>query len=459
MATKKKKWWLWSLIVIVLGLLVYAIIEGKKGGKGISVTVEKAALRDIKETVTASGRIYPEKEVKISSDVSGEVIGLYVKEGDTVKAGQLLAKINPDTYLPTIKRAQASVSSSKAQENTALAQITGAEAQVKQVQAQVDLAQKTNDRNKQLFEDGVISKADMESSQANLRGLQANLNSAKANLKQARSNAQASLYGTASAQASLKETQTSLNKTMIYAPVDGIVSKLNIEKGERVLGTIQMSGTEIMTIANLSAIEVQVEVSENDIVRVNKGNPATIEVDAYYGEKFTGVVTEIANSASSLSSTGASATLNTGQVTNFIVKIRMDYDSYKSKIVANKPFPFRPGMSASVEINTTSVKDAVSVPIQCVTTREKKDTMNTDTAFSDDKIMEVVFVKSADTVKQVQVKTGIQDDKYIQVLSGLNAGDEVVTGPYSTVSRTLKSGDAITVETKQKNFKPKDDSN
>jgi HlyD family secretion protein len=457
MASGKKKWWLWALIVIVLGLLVYAVIQGRKGQKGIAVTVEKASLRDINEIVTASGRIYPEKEVKISSDVSGEVIGLYVKEGDTVKAGQLLAKINPDTYLPTIKRAQASVSSSRAQQQTAKAQISSAQAQVNQIQAQVDLAQKTNDRNKKLFNDGVISKADMETSQANLRGLEANLNAAKANLKQAYSNAQASLYGTASAQASLKETETSLNKTMIYAPVDGIVSKLNIEKGERVLGTIQMSGTEIMTIANLNAIEVQVEVSENDIVRVSKGNPATIEVDAYYGEKFTGVVTEIANSASSLSSTGASATLNTGQVTNFIVKIRMDYDSYKSKIVANKPFPFRPGMSASVEINTTSAKDVVSVPIQCVTTREKKDTMKTDTTFADDNIMEVVFVKSADTAKQVQVKTGIQDDKYIQILEGLKTGDEVISGPYSTVSRTLKSGDKVQIEDKPKGFKPKED--
>ncbi|HQW12740.1 MAG TPA: efflux RND transporter periplasmic adaptor subunit [Saprospiraceae bacterium] len=450
-SNKKNKWWIWTLIGLVILLIIGGVYKSRTTKHGLEVTLEKAQDRTISEMVTASGKIYPEKEVKVSSDVSGEVIGLYVKEGDTVKAGQLLAKINPDTYLPTIQRGEASVSSSKAQEQTSRAQISAAKAQIAQIDAQVDLARQTNKRNTQLFKEGVISKADLESSQANLKGLEANLRSAKASLSQAESNASAAGYGTKSAQASLQEMRTSLNKTMIYAPVDGIVSRLNIEKGERVLGTIQMSGTEIMTIANLNVIEVQVEVSENDIVRVSRGNEATIEIDAFYGEKFKGVVTEIANSASTSLGSGA-ATLNTGQVTNFVVKIRMDYDSYKNKIVKNKPFPFRPGMSASVEINTNTAENTLSVSIQSVTTREDEKMSKKDTTFNTDKIMEVVFVKSADSVNMVRVKTGIQDDEFIQILEGLKAGDEIVTGPYSTVSRTLKQGDKI-VETKEKKNK------
>lgn len=447
---KKKKWWIWALVGLVALLLVAVFVKNRGKKVGTEVTLEKVAPRTIIETVTASGKIYPEKEVKISSDVSGEVIALYVKEGDTVKAGQLLAKINPDTYLPTIRRGQASVASSKAQEASSAAAINSAKSQIAQTEAQLKLAQQTQNRNKQLYNDGVISKADLEASQANLDGLTASLNAAKSALAQASSNAQASKYGTSSAKASLDEMKTSLNKTMIYAPVSGIVSRLNVEKGERVLGTIQMSGTEIMTIANLNVIEVQVEVSENDIVRVQKGNSATIEIDAFYGEKFSGIVTEIANSASSATSS-SSSTLNTGQVTNFVVKIRMDYDSYKSKIEKNRPFPFRPGMSAAVEINTEKVENTLAVPIQSVTTRERKnkdDKYKRDTTVKSNDLMEVVFLQSGDTAKMVQVKTGIQDDEFIQILEGLKADDVVITGPYSVVSRKLKQGDAI-VETKK----------
>ena len=227
--------------------------------------------------------------------------------------------------------------------------------------------------------------------------------------------------------------KTSLNKTFIYAPVDGVISSLNVEKGERVVGTIQMSGTEMMTIANLNVIEVQVEVSENDIVRVSKGDLAEIDVDAFYGKKFSGVVTEIANSSSTAST--AAASLNSDQVTNFVVKIRMDFDSYKDMIKKGQPFPFRPGMSASVEINTNTESGIVTVPIQSVTTREDPK-MKSDTASKKKaNLVEVVFVQSADTAKMVQVKTGIQDDEFIQILEGLKGDEIIITGPYSTVSR------------------------
>lgn len=442
MATSKRKWWIFGLVGLVIVLIVVAAINGKNKPKGKGVTFEKVSKRTIKEIVSASGKIFPENEVKISSDVSGEIIGLYVREGDTVKAGQLLAKINPDSYLPSVQRGQASVKSSATQEAVSRSQINSAQAQIDEVNSRLINARQTQQRNKKLFDEGVISKADLEASQAALDGLIALAKSAEAGLKQARENATASVYGTQSAKASLDELKTSLNKTFIYAPVDGVISSLNVEKGERVVGTIQMSGTEMMTIANLNVIEVQVEVSENDIVRVSKGDTAEIDVDAFYGQKFTGVVTEIANSSSAAAT--ATASLNSDQVTNFVVKIRMNFDSYKDMIKKGQPFPFRPGMSASVEINTNTESGIISVPIQSVTTREdpavKKDSLS-KTVKAD--LVEVVFVHSGDSAKMVQVKTGIQDDEYIQVLEGLKGDEMIITGPYSTVSRLLKQGDKV----------------
>ncbi len=450
----KRKWWIIGLVSLVVILIVAAVINGKNKPKGQAVTFEKVSERTIKEIVSASGKIFPENEVKISSDVSGDIIALYVKEGDTVKAGQLLAKINPDSYLPSVQRGQASVKSSSTQEAVSRSQINSAKAQIEEVNARLTNARQTYKRNKQLFDDGVISKADLEASQASLDGLIANAKSAEAGLKQAQENATASKYGTQSAKASLDELKTSLNKTFIYAPVDGVISSLNVEKGERVVGTIQMSGTEMMTIANLNVIEVQVEVSENDIVRVSKGDLAEIDVDAFYGKKFTGVVTEIANSSSTAAT--AAASLNSDQVTNFVVKIRMDFDSYKDMIKKGQPFPFRPGMSASVEINTNTESGIVTVPIQSVTTREDPK-MKSDTASKKKaNLVEVVFVQSADTAKMVQVKTGIQDDEFIQILEGLKGDEIIITGPYSTVSRILKQGDKVHKEekkTEDKEFK------
>jgi len=453
MNNNKRKWWLISLITVVIILIVIAYIKGRQRPKGIGVTTELVTTRDIKEVVTASGKIFPENEVKISSDVSGEIIGLYVKEGDTVKAGQLLAKINPDSYLPSVRRGQATVKGSRAQELASQSQIKMAQAQLDEINSRLENTRKTHNRNTKLYADGVISKSDLEASQSTLDGLIASANSAKAAIKQAQTNASSSQYNTQSANASLDEMKTSLNKTFIYAPVDGIISSLKVEKGERVVGTIQMSGTEMMTIANLSAIEAQVEVSENDIVRVHKGDSAVIEIDAFYGKKFTGVVTEIANSsttASSLSTTGTTS-LNSDQVTNFIVKVRLNYVSYKSLIKPEEPFPFRPGMSVSVEINTKTEKNVLAVPIQSVTTRENP-------AFSKEALkngkkadlIEVAFIQKGDSVNMIPVQTGIQDDEYIYIKQGLQKGDRVVSGPYSAISRTLKQGDKVYEDKKDK---------
>lgn len=447
--SSKRKWWIIGLSILVVIMIIGAAINGKNKPKGQAVTIEKVAKRTIKEIVSASGKIFPENEVKISSDVSGEIIALYVREGDTVKAGQLLAKINPDSYLPSVQRGQASVKSSSTQESVSQSQINSARAQIEEVNARLVNARQTHERNKQLFNEGVISKADLETSQSALDGLLATAKSADAGLKQAQENAVVSKYGTQSAKASLDELKTSLNKTFIYAPVDGVISSLNVEKGERVVGTIQMSGTEMMTIANLNIIEVQVEVSENDIVRVTKGDLAEIDVDAYYGKKFTGVVTEIANSSSAANS-AAAASLNSDQVTNFIVKIRMDTDSYKDMIKKGEPFPFRPGMSASVEINTNTESDIIAVPIQSVTTREDPKIKKSVNSEKKADLIEVVFIQQGDSTVMIPVKTGIQDDEYIQILEGLKGSESIVTGPYSTVSRTLKQGEKIHEEKEKK---------
>ena len=247
--------------------------------------------------------------------------------------------------------------------------------------------------------------------------------------------------------------KTNLRRTSIFAPMGGIVSKLNVELGEQVVGSVQMTGTEIMRIANLNSMEVQVDVSENDVLRVNLGDDVEIEVDAYLDRKFKGKVTEIANSASN---TGTSISLNTDQVTNFIVKIRIDPDSYKDLIMKGKKFPFRPGMSASVDINTDTQVDVLSVPIQSVTTREdeeKDDDEEEKKKKDEEEIREVVFVMQADTVLMLDVKTGIQDDEYIQIISGLEEGAEVVEGPYSAISRKLKSGMEVVKEDKEKKKK------
>ncbi|NNE27443.1 MAG: biotin/lipoyl-binding protein [Saprospiraceae bacterium] len=454
MAKNKKRLWITlGLLAIIALLIIAAVVKGQSKPKGEAVNVEKVERRTIKETVSASGRVFPETEVKISSDVSGEIVELYVAEGDSVRAGQLLAKIDPETYISAVQRAEATVAGSKSNLAMSRASKQASIAQKEQIAAQLKNAKRILERNKQLKAEGIISEADYEQAVANVENLEANLRSAEANIKSAEQSIEGSKYNVESTEATLNEMKTSLRRTTITSPVDGVISTLNVEQGERVVGTMQMSGTELMRIANLSSMEVQVDVSENDIIRVSLGDKAEIEVDAYLDKIFSGEVTEIANSASNV--IGATA-LNTDQVTNFIVKIRIDRESYEDMIIPGKKFPFRPGMSASVDIYTNEVKDVLSVPIQTVTARELDEDGKVSKDADKNEFKEVVFLFAADTVAMQIVKTGIQDDEYIQILEGLPDSAEVVTGPYAAISTKLEDGDAAHKK-KDKKDKDKDD--
>ncbi len=465
MANKGKNKIIIILVIALFVLLAFAAYKSRSKPKGIEVTTEEVAKRTIREQVSASGKVFPETEVKISSDISGEIVELFVEEGDTVKAGQLLGRIDADTYQSQVQRSEATVSNARAQVANNEAGVSRAEAILKQSEAQRDqiVAQAINTRaiharNKGLFDEGIISSADFENSTSTLDGVEANLKSAEAtiasnqaNLEAARQSVKAAEYNVKSAQATLGEVNTSLRRTNIVAPMNGIISRLDVEQGERVVGTLQMAGTEMMRVADLSTIEVQVDVSENDVLRVNVGDPAEIEVDAYLDEKFTGYVTEIANSATN----STAASLTTDQVTNFVVKIRINPESYREMILKSSRFPFRPGMSASVDINTNTEKDVLTIPIQAVTTRDlnkvgkkKRGKGKTKEKKKDveENIKEVVFVMEADTARMIQVKAGIQDDKYIQILEGLSEGMEIIEGPYSVVSKKLEQGEDLRVE-------------
>lgn len=468
---KRKRTLLYVLIGLFVLLIIAAAVKARSKPKGEEVTVEKVQRRTIRETVGASGKIFPETEVKISSDVSGEITELYVKEGDSVTVGQVLAKIRPDEYQSAVEQGQASLNTARSQREissanvkTSSAQIEQFKADVQRAKAQLDAARNTHQRNEKLHKDGVISTAEFETSLSNLKAAEsaiaaadAALKSAENNLTNARENVRVSEFGITSANARLKELQTSLQKTIITAPVSGIVSKLNVEKGERVVGTLQMAGTEMMRIANLSSMEVQVDVSENDILKVSVNDEADIEVDAYLGRKFKGKVTEIANSASNVSS--AAVTLNTDQVTNFVVKIRVDPASYADLMGGKgKLHPFRPGMSASVDIYTNTADSVFSVPLIAVTTREdekdkdkKAEAKEVSQKKEDDNIKEIVFVVAGDTVGVREVKTGIQDNDFIEITSGLQEGETIVTGPYSAVARKLKGGARVVISDKNKN--------
>ncbi|MCH2084368.1 MAG: efflux RND transporter periplasmic adaptor subunit [Saprospiraceae bacterium] len=440
---KGRNWLIIGLIVAILGLVVVAIWQGGKKPKGEKVTVEKIEKRTIIEKVAASGKVFPQTEVKISSDVSGEIVELYVEEGDSVVIGQILAKIDPDAYQSQVERGVASVNSSKAQLANSRSQIQNLKAQKEQIEAQLENAAEIHKRNEKLKKDGVISDQDFDASLSNLRSLQANLRSSDATIKAAEESANASQFQVESSEATLKELRTNLRRTTIYAPMNGIVSMLSVEKGERVVGTVQMTGTEMMRIANLNAMEVRVDVSENDIPRVSINDEVDIEVDAYINRKFKGFVTQIANSAS-----GAAAitSLTSDQVTNFEVRISIDPGSYADLVSPSNPYPFRPGMSSSVEIYTEKRMNILAVPIQAVTTRDKddkkgkKDGEEKAEEKDADDLVEVIFVAVNDTAKMIKVTTGIQDDDFIQVLTGIDGGEEVITAPYSAISRKLKSG-------------------
>ncbi len=434
------------LILIGSGIIIIATILAIKGcsnSGAVEVTTEKVQRRTIVETVSANGKIQPEVELKITSDVSGEIVELNVKEGDHVEKGDIVAKLRPNAYQSQLDRAQASM-------NTMQANLANAKAQLAQIQAQFANAQASFERNKKLFDQGAISQADFLNAKSQYETSKAQVEAAEENIK-------ASSFNINSAQASVNEAQENLNKTSIYSPVSGTVSKLSKKKGERVAGNQFAEGTEIMILANLNEMQVNVDVNENDIVRVHLMDTADIEVDAYTGRKFKGIVTEIANSANTSATQVAS-----DQVTNFTVKIRVLQDSYKD-LMKNNISPFRPGMSASVDIHTKRAVNVLSLPIQAVTTRsdsamnakdEKKNrNSDYDTKVVDEKKEklemnnkkdfkpnECVFIFQDGKVKLQKVKTGIQDNIAIEITEGIKEGDEVVNGPYNAVAKMLKDG-------------------
>lgn len=433
-------------ITIILSVLVVLLIVGKATGiigksDKTLVATEKAAVRDINETVSASGKIKPHVEVKISPEVSGEVVELPIKEGDVVKKGQLLCKIRPDILKSGYDRAVASYNSQKASVGNSVQML-------KQAEATYNNQAAIYKRSKELYDNKVLTASEFDNATASYVG-------AKAALEAAKQNVIGSKYGLAQSSASVKEANDNLVKTTIYSPVDGVVSKLSIEKGERVLGTAQFAGTEIMTISDLSQMDVNVDVNENDINRIVVGDSSKIEVDAFLGKKFTGVVTEIGSSANVVGT-------NADQVTNFTVKVRIDPNSYGDllKKSGNNPSPFRPGLTATVDIKTNHTR-ALAVPIQAVTTRDDKKTVDGPKKDDDATVVksassapskEYVFIYNAGKVKQVEVTTGIQDDMYIQVLTGLKTGDEVVSAPYPAISKTLKDGALVEKVDKAKLF-------
>jgi HlyD family secretion protein len=427
-----------GLVVLIIILNLTGII-GKP--KQTQVATEKAVVRDIEETVSASGKIKPHLEVKITPEVSGEVVELPIKEGDGVKKGQLICKIRPDILESELARAQAAYNSQKAT-------IGNSKQMLKQAQATFENQASIYKRDKVLYQNKVITAAEFEAAKASYDGAEAALEAAKQNVI-------GSTFGLAQSQASVKEAGDNLVKTTIYSPVDGVVSKLDIEKGERVLGTQQFAGTEIMTISDLSQLDVNVDVNENDINRIKLGDSSKIQVDAFSGKDFTGVVTEIGSSANVVGT-------NSDQVTNFTVKVRISPKSYQNLLIktADNPSPFRPGLTATVDINTSHAT-ALAVPIQSVTTREEKKADTIGKKKQDDRsnkpqisapVKEYVFVYKAGKVKQVLVTTGIQDDSYIQVLSGLKSGDEVVSAPFATISKLLKDNMMVQKVDKSKLF-------
>lgn len=441
----------WIIIIGVLAIASVVAVQLLKGSKPSEVYTEHAAIRDIIEVVSATGKIQPETELKISSDVSGEITEMMVKEGDQVKKGDLLCRIRPDLYVNAFERVSASV-------NTTKANLKTAQAQLDQAKANLANSESLYNRNKKLLEQNAISQQDFESFKAQYEG-------AKANVQALEAAVNAGNYTIQSSEASLKEANTNLEKTYIYSPVDATVSKLSVEKGERVVGVSGMTGTEIMRLANLNEMEVSVEVNENDIIKVHKNDTAIIEVDAYMDKKFKGIVTEIANSSNA---TGISV----DQVTNFVVKIRMLRESYGFLVNDRNMIPFRPGMSASVDIQTRRVNKVISIPIQAVTTRNK-DSLNTqnrgdeegneitvqneneekESVKIEETVKELVFAYENGTVKQIEVKTGIQDNDYIEIISGVKKGDQIICGPYSAVSKTLKDKSKVTVVKKEDLYK------
>ncbi|MCD4696137.1 MAG: efflux RND transporter periplasmic adaptor subunit [Bacteroidales bacterium] len=443
--SKKNKIFIYGGVILLVMLIILAVTK-KKGGDGIKVTTEFPVERTIIETVSANGKIQPEKDIKISPYISGEVVELYVKEGDEVLKGDLLAKIDPEIYKTNYEQIEASLQMQRAN-------LANSKARLAQAQAQFVKAEEDFKRNKMLFKQNVISQSDYDAAVSVFEVAKAEVTAARENVKAAR-------FSVSSSDASLREAGENLNRTAIYAPSIGTVSRLSIEKGERVTGASQFSaGTEIMRIANLERMIVLVEVNENDIVRVNLNDTCIIEVDAYLEHKFKGLVTEMATSANVI---GVSA----DQVTNFEVKILILEDSYKDLVDKNSFIrsPFRPGMSATVDIQTETAHDILTVPIQAVTTRADttgKSDEHDDTEESSeeepnqekDDLIEVVFVYEEGKALLHKVKTGIQDNMFIEITEGITGEQEIITGPYRAVSKKLNDDDDVKKVDKKDLFK------
>lgn len=446
---KSLKW-----ILIIVGVLAVLFVGAKMLGgsskSGTKVTAEKAQRRTIIETVNASGKVYPEVEVKISPDISGEITELDVQEGDSVKKGQVLARIYADIYSSQRDEAAARVMQSQAT-------VANSEASLTALKAQLDQAKTVYDRNKDLYDQKVISKAEFEQYETQYRTSQSQYTAAQQNIRSLKA-------ATQSTQTSLVAANKNLSRTTLVSPMNGVISSLSVKKGERVSGNSFTLGTEMMRVAEMDVMEVRVDVGENDIVKVNIGDSADVEVEAYNNRKFKGVVTQIASSTKTTQT-------SSGDVTNYEVRIRIDASSYSDLIDPSRPkkFPFRPGMNASADIKTKRKDDVVSVPIASVAARVKgsdksvadekkekekaKDDNNADVNISGDALEEVVFVIKKDgTVEKRTVTTGIQDMNYIEITTGLKEGEELVTAPFDAVNKTMKSGDKIIVVPKDKLF-------
>ncbi len=415
------------IILSIVVVVIVGLVLGKKAGwfgkdgNSKSVEISKIEKTTIIEMVAATGKIQPEVEVKLSSEVSGEIIELPIKEGQQVKKGDLLVRINPDIIQSGLNRSQAALENVRAG--------------LEQAEASLKEAKFTYTRNKELFDKGVISKAEWDKSVSAFEVAQASKKSA--------------FYSVRSAEATVSEAKDNLNRTTIYAPMSGTISKLSVELGERVVGTQQMAGTEILRVANLNNMEVEVDVNENDIVKISVGDSTIVEVDAYLKKEFKGLVTEIANSAESA--------LSTDQVTNFKVKVRILEDSY-SDLLKGKPenySPFRPGMTATVDVITNKKEQVIGVPISAIviksdTSSTVKKSYSKNKLQSTDEKFECVFVRDQGVAKLRVIKTGIQDGSNIEIIEGLEEGEEVITGPYNLVTKTLKPGDKVILKSNEK---------
>jgi len=461
------KKWIW--ILVGLAVVIIALLGLKKAGvlgkeEGTKVAVEKVTRKNITEVVTASGKVYPEIEVKISPDVSGEIVELTVMEGDSVKKGQLLARVYADILATQRDQATAGV-------NQQQAQVGNASAALESFKARMEQSERQYQRQKQLYSEKVISRLEFEQAENAYLTAKADYNAATQSINSSKA-------GVESARASLQRANKDLSRTSVVSPMSGVVSLLNVKKGERVVGSNMMAGTEMMRVADMRVIEVRVDVGENDVPKVSYGDTAIIEVDAYNNRKFKGVVTQI---SSTNRGTGGTVTTSSTDVTNYEVRIRLLPETYNDLIDPSRPknFPFRPGMSASADIQTNTHTNVLTVAINAVTTRDKSDTgsvsksgkadkpkdVKTDQPQNDasaevaknaDDLDEVVFVLQKDgTVKRVKVRTDIQDINFIEVVDGLKEGDEVITGPYTTVSKLLRNGMKVKVVPKEELFEVK----